>query len=72
MTYLKLIIKNYLDEYFSNDDDIVKLMQKRKATFMYDFLKTKKKSLKKLRENNLTQPLYACVKIIERIQNGAD
>ena len=65
-------IKKDLEEYFSNDDDIVKLMQKRKATFMYDFLKTKKESLKKLHKNNLTQPLYACVKIIERIQNEAD
>ncbi len=65
-------IKEDLEKYFPDSDDIIGLMQKRKATFMYDFLKNKKNSLKKLKGNNLALPLFSCVEIIERIQNEAD
>lgn len=65
-------IKEDLEEYFSDYDDIVTLMQKRKATFMYDFLKNQKNSLVKLKSNNIASPLFRCVEIIERIQNEAD
>lgn len=46
---------------------ILKLMQKRKAIFMYDFLKTKVDCLKKLRNDNVTKPLLACKKIIDSL-----
>jgi len=65
-------IKEDLEEYFSEYDNIVNLMQKRKATFMYDFLKNKKDSLIKLKDSEIAQPLFKCVEIIERIQNETD
>jgi putative ATP-dependent endonuclease of OLD family len=65
-------IKEDIKNYFSDGNDIIKSMQKRKATFMYDFIKNKKKSLKKLKDNNIASPLFRCVEIIERIQNETD
>ena len=66
-------IKKDLEDYFSEyDDDIITLMQKRKAIFMYDFLKNKKESLVKLKRNNIALPLFSCVEIIEKIQDETD
>ncbi|HEY2582743.1 MAG TPA: AAA family ATPase [Mucilaginibacter sp.] len=46
-------------------DEALKLMQKRKATFMFEFLKTNAKHLKTLKMSKLAEPLFACQKLIE-------
>ena len=44
-------------------------MQKRKATFMYDFLRNNKDCLAKLAKDAISKPLIKCKEIIEEIQN---
>ena len=51
---------------------IVKAMQKRKATFMVEFLKNNRKSLSKLKDDAIAKPLLECKSIIEIIQNEND
>lgn len=65
------IIKSDLEDYFNEieTNEIVEAMQKRKATFMYDFLKAKKETLHKLSTDKISDPLKACKTIIERIQD---
>lgn len=60
-------IKKELKEFFADydEDEIVKVMQSHKATFMYQFLKEKKDKLSALKDNDIAQPLYACIKIID-------
>ncbi len=53
-------------------DKIVKAMQKRKATFMFEFLKNNRKSLSKLKDDAIAKPLLECKNIIEKIQNETD
>jgi putative ATP-dependent endonuclease of OLD family len=67
-------IKKNVQAYFDSIDDAeaVALMQKRKATFMYSFLKTNQKLLKKLQKDDLAKPLFACAELIERIHHEAD
>lgn len=55
-----------------DENDIVASMQQRKATFMYDFLRNNKDKLVKLENDAIADPLKACKKIIEKIQNEAD
>lgn len=67
----KTVLKDDLNKYFVDLDEseIVTAMQKRKATFMYDFLKNNKKSLSKLVNDPIAKPLLICKSIIEKIQN---
>lgn len=50
-------------------DEIIPAMQRRKATFMYNFLKNNKEVLSKLRGDAIAKPLLECNSIIENIQN---
>jgi putative ATP-dependent endonuclease of OLD family len=67
-------IKTDLENYFIKIDSsqIIIAMQKRKATFMYDFLKAKKETLVKLKDSKISYPLIACKDIIEKIQDGTN
>lgn len=64
-------IKEDLKKHFSDFDesDIIGEMQKRKASFMYDFLRNNKESLLKLAKDPVAKPLLKCQEIIEAIQN---
>jgi putative ATP-dependent endonuclease of the OLD family len=66
-TAIKDDIINYFDDI--PESEIVTAMQKRKATFMYSFLKTKKDKLSKLVGDPIVKPLLQCKSIIEKIQN---
>ena len=46
-------------------EEALSIMEKRKATFMYHFLKEHSKELKKLNKSNLALPLLACKRLIE-------
>jgi len=59
-------LKSFFND-LENEDEIVDAMQKRKATFMFDFLKNKKDVLKKLTSHGISEPLYECKKIVEQI-----
>ena len=63
-------IKEDLEKHFSDIDvdEIITAMQKRKASFMYDFLRNNKESLKKLSNDPLAKPLLKCKEIIEEMQ----
>ncbi|MFB6320831.1 ATP-dependent endonuclease [Saccharicrinis sp. FJH54] len=62
-----------LDFFYGLDqDEIIEAMQKRKASFMYDFLKKKKDDLKKLDGDFISIPLKRCVEIVEKLHNEAD
>lgn len=65
-------IKDELKDYFSDydEDEIVKVMQSYKATYMYRFLKKNKDKLSKLKNDSLADPLHACKEIVE--SNEAD
>lgn len=67
-------IKDDLLEFFDDFDqnEIIKAMQKRKASFMYDFLKKKKDALKKLDGDFISLPLKRCVEIVEKLHNETD
>ncbi len=67
-------IKKEIIDFFPEleEEEIVEAMQKRKATFMFDFLKNNKNSLTKLKDNPISKPLLECKSIIEKIQNEAD
>lgn len=64
-------IKTDLQNYFTGYDDIeiIDAMQKRKASFMYDFLRSNKKSLMKLADDPIAKPIIKCKELIEQIQN---
>lgn len=52
---------------FYGEDDIVTVvseMQKRKAIRMYDFLRTNKDTLKKLKDDSIAKPLLRCVELV--------
>ena len=68
------VLKDDLKKYFNDLDEseIIEAMQKRKASFMYDFLRENKDSLSKLKGDPITKPLINCKEIIEEIQNEAD
>lgn len=63
-------IKDDLKNHFSDIDeaDIISEMQKRKASFMYDFLRSNKESLAKLADDKIAMPLLKCKEIIEEMQ----
>jgi putative ATP-dependent endonuclease of OLD family len=63
-------LKEGLVEYFKDfeEDEIVKRMQKRKATFMYEYLKLNKLKLAALAGDHITKPLTRCKEIIENFQ----
>lgn len=63
-------IKDDLKNHFSDIDeaDIIREMQKRKASFMYDFLRNNKESLAKLADDKISMPLLKCKEIIEEMQ----
>lgn len=67
-------LNSEIQAYFTDldKDEIIPAMQKRKATFMYNFLKNNKKVLSKLRNDAITKPLIECNRIIENIQNEAN
>lgn len=46
--------------------EALKWMQKRKATFMFEFLKDKAKELKNLDKSDLAQSLFACKRLAEK------
>lgn len=64
---LKKEIVNFFPD--MKEEKIVTAMQKRKATFMFEFLKNNKESLSKLKENPIAEPLLECKRVIEKIQN---
>jgi putative ATP-dependent endonuclease of OLD family len=63
-------IKDDLKDHFGDIDevDIINEMQKRKASFMYDFLRSNKESLAKLAEDEIAKPLLICKELIEEMQ----
>jgi putative ATP-dependent endonuclease of OLD family len=67
-------IKDVLLDFFDDldQDEIIEAMQKRKASFMYDFLKKKKDDLKKLDGDFIAFPLKRCVEIVEKLHDEAD
>jgi putative ATP-dependent endonuclease of OLD family len=64
-------IKDDILNFFGDldQDEIIDAMQKRKASFMYDFLKKKKVNLKKLEDDFVSSPLRRCVEIVEKLHN---
>jgi len=60
---LKDDIKDYFFEL--EESEIIPAMQKRKASFMYDFLKTNKDKLSKLAADPISKPILLCKSIIE-------
>ncbi|MGV8992785.1 MAG: ATP-dependent nuclease [Flavobacterium sp.] len=66
-TVLKADVKSYFSDL--DESEIISAMQKRKASFMYDFLKNNKDSLSKLATDPIAKPLLKCQEIIEQIQN---
>jgi putative ATP-dependent endonuclease of OLD family len=60
-------LEKHILTYLSIDDkeDALKIMQKRKATFMFNFLKSKAKELVILKTSSLAKPLIACKKRVE-------
>jgi len=59
-------INDYLVEGEGKDDvDSLKIMQKRKATFMYNFLQGSEAALAQLAEDEIAAPLRLCLKIAE-------
>lgn len=62
-------LKTNLTKYFKNLDEseIVRAMQKRKATFMYDFLLENKGCLKALESDSIAKPLLNCKKLVEKL-----
>ena len=60
------VLKTDLTKYFSelDESEIVDAMQKRKASFMYDFLRENKDCLKKLENDPISKPLLSCVELI--------
>lgn len=56
-------IKKFLQ--VSDIQEAINLMQKRKATTMYNFLSNTVECLSKLKDNDITLPLKACKKIVE-------
>lgn len=67
-------LNSEIKDFFSGIDEteIVSGMQKRKATFMFNFLKMNTKSLSKLKDDNISKPLLECKSKIELIQDEAD
>lgn len=65
-------IKDDLKTFFQDTDEaeIISQMQKKKASFMYDFLRSSKESLKKLAGDRIAKPLLKCKEIIEEMQEG--
>ena len=63
-------IKEDLKRHFNYIDDsgIIIEMQKRKASFMFDFLRNHKEKLAKLTKEKIASPLVKCKEIIEKIQ----
>ncbi|WP_289039927.1 AAA family ATPase [uncultured Zobellia sp.] len=59
-------LKQDLIDYFEDleVDDILPAMQKRKASFMYSFLKSRKDKLGILKGKDIAKPLVACQKIV--------
>jgi len=66
-TPIKDDIINYFDDI--PESEIVTAMQKRKASFMYSFLKTNKDKLSKLVGDPIVKPILQCKSIIEKNQN---
>ena len=68
------VLKDEVKKYFSelDESEIIETMQKRKASFMYDFLRENKDSLAKLKGDPITMPLVECKTLIEKMQNEAD
>jgi len=62
-------IKDNLLSFFDgfNQNEIIAKMQKRKATFMYNFLKKEKACLKTMKDDNVSLPLKRCVELVERL-----
>lgn len=67
-------IKDDLLDFFEelDQDEIIVAMQKRKASFMYNFLKKKKDHLKKLDSDIISLPLKRCAEIAEELYDEAD
>ena len=63
-----------LKHYFIDieDHEIVQAMQKRKASFMFDFIKSESESLSRLANDPIAKPLFCCENIIDKIQNDAN
>lgn len=60
-------LKDKIEKFFptTDDADIIKQMQKQKATFMYQFLKRYEKSLGCLKASKLAKPLLRCKEMVE-------
>ena len=67
-------IRTDLEEFFESTDgnEILALMQKRKASFMFDFLRNKKEVLTKLKTDEIFKPLDDCYSIVQSIHNETD
>ncbi|RZK09687.1 MAG: DUF2813 domain-containing protein [Flavobacterium sp.] len=68
------VLNDHLKKWFKNVDesDIISTMQKRKASFMYEFLRHNKECLIKLSDDPIAKPLHECKKRVETIQNEAN
>ncbi len=61
------VTSNYLG--IEQDAEIISEMQKRKATFMFEFLHQKSEHLSRLKNSKIAQPLYQCEKMAKSL-NG--
>mgnify|MGYP005850315399 CR=1 FL=1 len=66
-------IKDDILDFFNDLDqnEIIKAMQKRKANFMYDFLKKNKNDLIKLDNDFISLPIRRCAEIVEKLHDEA-
>lgn len=64
---LKENIKSFFESE-AEDADNIALMKKKKSTFMFYFVQNHFSCLKHLRETALSEPLFACQKIIESLR----
>jgi putative ATP-dependent endonuclease of OLD family len=69
--FFNSLLNSEIQDYFTDleEEEIVSAMQKRKATFMFEFLKNNKKSLSKLKDDAIAKPLLECKSIIDSIQH---
>lgn len=65
---LKVYFEKQLDGDEDEEDDIIKLMKKKKSTFMFHFVEEHFECLKELRDTALAEPLLKCKKIVELLR----
>lgn len=67
-------LKSKVKEYYADleEKEIIAAMQKRKATFMYDFLRKKQNELSLLKGDRIAKPLLECKDLLEANQDDSN